>query len=557
LVIRGSADLLAASMAYRLRDIANGSPMMNSLPACFISLAICASSLDSAPILSPHEIAAGVFVLGSSHRHNAANVGWVICKDHVVLIGAPDSDLVAQSLRQIAKVTGKPVREAILTHIDRHEVDAAGMLVERGVSLWAAQEAARVIRGVIEKNRRPGSKSNSPRIRGFTGRLTVGDPDDPIVLLPLGNVTGPGNTAVWLPKRGVLFAGAIGVNGPRAELPGKDTALWIAALRTLRAQPCQTVVPGYGSTGGRAILERLERFLAELRRQVGHLIAQERPLEDIVSRVHIEPEWLVWMPYDQPQRADIEHVYHELTVPRAPFGDRAPAFSGSQLRALVLIGDRPHEPGHIETALRRALEQAGVSAFYTVDPRALTVANLDAVRLFVILRDGATWPGDASKHRVWMTREQETALVNFVERGGGLLALHNAAALYPEGGSYLRLVGGTYTTHGPLERFRISVLDRSHFITHEVNDFEVADEQHMPIPDRSRVHLLLESRSAEGIVAAAGWAYQFGRGRVCYLANGHTREALEHPEYQKLLRNAANWCAGKDAAKKPSDRVRK
>ena len=156
------------------------------------------------------------------------------------------------------------------------------------------------------------------------------------------------------------------------------------------------------------------------------------------------------------------------------------------------------------------MEQAGVSPFFAVDTRALTAANLEAVRLLVILRDGASWPGGAAKLKVWMTWEQENAVVNFVERGGGFLALHNATALYPEGGTYLRLVGGTYTTHGPLERFRVNVLDRSHVITHDVNDFEVADEQHIPIPDRSNVHLLLESRSAEGVVGAAGWAYQFG-----------------------------------------------
>jgi type 1 glutamine amidotransferase len=252
------------------------------------------------------------------------------------------------------------------------------------------------------------------------------------------------------------------------------------------------------------------------------------------------------MPYDQPQRPDIEHVYRELTVPQAPFGGRALDPAAARPAALVLIGDRPHEPGHIEDSLRPALEQSGITASFAVDTRAVSAANLKRVQLLVILRDGATWPDGLGKLKVWMTLEQENAVVDFVERGGGLLALHNALAIYPERGPYLRLAGGAYTTHGPLERFRVSVLDRSHFITRGVDDFEVADEQHTPVADRSRVHLFLESRSAEGIVGAAGWAYQCGRGRVCYLANGHTREALAHPEFQKLLRNAAIWCLYRD-----------
>jgi hypothetical protein len=47
-------------------------------------------------------------------------------------------------------------------------------------------------------------------------------------------------------------------------------------------------------------------------------------------------------------------------------------------------------------------------------------------------------------------------------------------------------------------------------------------------------------------VAAAGWVYEPGKGRLCHLANGHTREALRHPMYQRLLRNAVAWCLRKE-----------
>jgi type 1 glutamine amidotransferase len=32
-----------------------------------------------------------------------------------------------------------------------------------------------------------------------------------------------------------------------------------------------------------------------------------------------------------------------------------------------------------------------------------------------------------------------------------------------------------------------------------------------------------------------------GKGRFCYLAPGHTPEALGHPMMQRLIRNAVNW----------------
>jgi len=147
-----------------------------------------------------------------------------------------------------------------------------------------------------------------------------------------------------------------------------------------------------------------------------------------------------------------------------------------------------------------------------------------------------------------MTPEQERAVVEFVERGGSFLNLHNSMGLYPDDGPYLKLVGGRYIGHGPLERFRVEVVDPQHPITRGVEDFSVADEQHTPPCDETKVHVLLRNRSDTGQTAAAGWAYEPGRGRLCHLANGHTRESLAHPMYQRLMCNAVEWCLRREGA---------
>ena len=178
-----------------------------------------------------------------------------------------------------------------------------------------------------------------------------------------------------------------------------------------------------------------------------------------------------------------------------------------------------------------------------MDVRALSAENLAKVRLLVILRDGLQRPGpDPRRDFIWMTPEQQRAVVSFVEGGGGFLNLHNSMGLYPADGPYLDLVGGRYVGHGPLERFRVEVVDPDHPVTRGVSGFFVADEQHTPPYDEKRVHLLLRNRSDDGKSAAAGWVREPGRGRLCHLANGHTREALLHPMYQRLMRNAVRWC---------------
>lgn len=232
----------------------------------------------------------------------------------------------------------------------------------------------------------------------------------------------------------------------------------------------------------------------------------------LTDRICLPADCLVWTPYGNPTSEDIEHVYTELTVPSAPFEGREPGGSHSRPHALVLIGDGPHEPGHLEEGLRPVFESTGVVAHFTVDVRALSAENLAKVGLLVILRDGLQRPGaDARSYYKWMTPEQERAVVSFVEGGGGFLNLHNSMGLYPEHGPYLELVGGRYIGHGPLERFRVEVVDSGHPVTRGVSGFFTADEQHTPPYDEGRVHLLLRNCSDDGKSAAAGWVREVGR----------------------------------------------
>jgi type 1 glutamine amidotransferase len=285
-----------------------------------------------------------------------------------------------------------------------------------------------------------------------------------------------------------------------------------------------------------------------MRQQVGYAVAMGRAESVLKEQVRIPAIDLVWMPYDTPTADDLSHVYHELTVPAAPYHGRVPDPSDSQPHALVLIGDQPHEPGHIVEGLSPVFEAAGVVPHFSVDVRSLTAENLSKVKLLVILRDGLQRPtDDASTHYIWMTPEQQDAVDRYVKEGGAFLNLHNSMGLYPDEGPYLKLVGGRYIGHGPLERFQVEVVDANHPITRGIESFFVADDQHTPPNDTEKVHLLLRNRSDDGKVsAAAGWAYEPGKGRLCHLANGHTRESLLHPMYQKLMVNATNWCLRRD-----------
>ncbi|MCI0457690.1 MAG: ThuA domain-containing protein [Gemmataceae bacterium] len=512
------------------------------VPAPFASPAQPPGPGPRSSLLLPHleQVAPGVFVAGFSDQHRSANCGWVALQEDTLLVDLPRRVSVPAFLAEVTKTVGKPARKLVLTHLQSGDAPLVEALLEHGVTQILTSTA-------IRNRLLAATQKVAPAlVQAFATKTSVGDRAVAVDFIPLDGIVGEGGAALSLPLDQVLFAGPFVVNGPRTRLSGTDTARWVTTLQQLERLGATQIIPGFGSWGGAAVLSRQRRFLAELRRQVGYVVAQGRPQAALPSEVRIPDDYLVWMPYDYPTAADIEHVYRELTVPAAPFNGRLPRKSDPQPHALVLIGDLPHEPGHLEEGLRPVFEATGVVPHFTVDVRALSAENLAQVQLLVMLRDGMQRPRTGPKSEyLWMTPEQERAVVQFVEGGGAFLNLHNAMGLYPADGPYLKLVGGKYIGHGPLERFRVEVVDAKHPITRGVQAFTVADEQHTPPYDGTKVHLLLRNRSDDGKVAAAGWAYEPGRGRLCHLANGHTREALLHPMYQLLLRNAVNWCLGR------------
>jgi type 1 glutamine amidotransferase len=110
------------------------------------------------------------------------------------------------------------------------------------------------------------------------------------------------------------------------------------------------------------------------------------------------------------------------------------------------------------------------------------------------------------------------------------------------------VLGAVTQMHPPIRPFKVKIVNKDHPITRGVNDFVVTDEQHFVTYQKDPKYLLMQSVNEDrltfkdlGTSSAAGWAYDYGKGRVCYLAPGHLITALWNPEYEKLQKNAVRW----------------
>jgi type 1 glutamine amidotransferase len=241
-------------------------------------------------------------------------------------------------------------------------------------------------------------------------------------------------------------------------------------------------------------------------------------------------------------------------------------------RVLALIGDRYHNADYIRVALNRLFQELNLPIEYTINYDQISARLLASYRLFVVLRDGMIWPKgylepndyeyshalennrDWPKEHPesWITEEQGAAIKNFVQAGGALYALHNSSHISLSSKDYREVMGGAYIDHPALRPFKVSVVNKEHPITRGVQDFMVNDEQHFVTYDKDPKYILLRSENIDGLTdisegedlgakAIAGWAYNFGTGRVVFTAVGHTLHAMWQPEYFKLQKNAVRW----------------
>ncbi len=217
--------------------------------------------------------------------------------------------------------------------------------------------------------------------------------------------------------------------------------------------------------------------------------------------------------------------------------------SAKRPEALALIGDRYHSPVYIRDGLIPAFARENVPVTFIENVEALNSDSLQRFQLLVIFRDGMNWPkGYDQPHVKWMTDSQQQVIWDFVNRGGGFLALHNAEGVYPPGGLYYKLLGGDFSGHPDPALFTIRVEDKNHPVTAGIEDYAIFDEQHIVKYSLDREHLLLRSISGSNQESAAGWWQEVGKGRVVYLSQGHTPEGLNHAMTQHLIRNAMRWC---------------
>jgi type 1 glutamine amidotransferase len=263
-------------------------------------------------------------------------------------------------------------------------------------------------------------------------------------------------------------------------------------------------------------------------------------------------------------------------------GESGAALPKLHATALAIIGDRHHNPEYIRSSLNKTLVKgAGLTIDYLWEDDYFTEELLSNYKMLIMFRDGMlnpngyvyAYPDDlpspgrrgeniistppippiGGEIAPWMSMEQGRMIKQWVKDGGLLWAFHNNSHCSVMNQDYRDVEGAAYTGHPRIRPFWVRITNHDHPVTQGIEDFQVVDEQHYMTYDKDPKYILAES-SYEGddrvytdgagrtsTKAPAVWAYDYGEGRVCFMAPGHTCHVMWNPEYEKLQLNGMHW----------------
>lgn len=146
-------------------------------------------------------------------------------------------------------------------------------------------------------------------------------------------------------------------------------------------------------------------------------------------------------------------------------------------------------------------------------------------------------------------------LMEFVQAGRGVVALHHVLASVPAWSQFHELIGGKYlgqpqgdlppSTYQHDVRMRVKVADRSHPVTSGISDFEIHDEAYGGIWVDPDAHVLLTTDHPASSKELA-WVSPNKLSRVVTIQPGHGEEAFANPSYRRLVIQAIRWAAGQN-----------
>ena len=197
---------------------------------------------------------------------------------------------------------------------------------------------------------------------------------------------------------------------------------------------------------------------------------------------------------------------------------------------ILFLGDNGlHKPAERLRSFSPVMMNRGIQIVYTEDLAALTLDSLERYDALLVYANIDS-----------IAPEQENALLEYVTRGGGVVALHSASDSFRNSERWTALIGARLQRHDPIATFRTRLVAPTHRVVQGFSGFESADEPYAHFKHNERNRTLLEIRESEPHT----WTRTEGKGRVFYTAWGHDERTWSNPGFLDLVERGIRFAAG-------------
>ncbi|MGM0531555.1 MAG: ThuA domain-containing protein, partial [Bacteroidota bacterium] len=127
---------------------------------------------------------------------------------------------------------------------------------------------------------------------------------------------------------------------------------------------------------------------------------------------------------------------------------------------------------------------------------------------------------------------------------------------YQEWDEFEKILGGRYLESDYVDdpgnasdykhdiEMKVSVADKNHPVTRNMNDFIITDEGYSNLRVLPSVKTLLTT-DHQHCARKVAWANEYNNSTIVYLLLGHDNKAFQDKNYQRLLFNAIEWVSRK------------
>lgn len=224
-------------------------------------------------------------------------------------------------------------------------------------------------------------------------------------------------------------------------------------------------------------------------------------------------------------------------------------------RNLIITGGIVHPFESSAPALAAILALHGIASTVTEDVEGglATLAEYDLLTVYALrwtMTQHEKYARDRPRWGLSLSAAGRAAIIDHLERGGGLFGLHTATICFDDWPEWRGILGGAWvwghSGHPPFGPVEARLDRRDHVLLRGLGDFTLNDEVYGDLAIEPDVTALAHARAKGGAWHPILWERRVGQGRVVYDALGHDAAALEHPVHGRIVARAALRAAGRN-----------